>query len=157
VPRRGAGGDRKAPCRYKPACCSSQQKLDTKNREKNSKEELKNSVVRKMRLTILNRRQVIQRISRALFIKERDVIVNLSLDGFVTSHMQIHEQLSLDPAVDRLHGGIVGRCTGTRHGMRYAVHGKQIIEGLGSIDRTLIRVKNHLVFGMLLFQRNQII
>lgn len=51
------------------------------------------SVQGQIRLTILLRRQVIQRVGRALFIEEKDVVINFALKRLLASYMQVHRSM----------------------------------------------------------------
>lgn len=75
-------------------------------------------------ISVLFGSQIIQRISRTLFVKEVDVILNLLLYRLIAGYMNIHEHLCFDPTVDGLHCGIVCRRTDTAHRMCDAVHWK---------------------------------
>ena len=46
-----------------------------------------------IRLTILLRRRVIQRVGRALFIEEKDVVINFALNRLLASYMQVHRSM----------------------------------------------------------------
>ena len=71
--------------------------------------------------------------------------------------MKISEQLGLDPTVDRLHGGIICRSTGTGHGSDDSISGKEIVEGFGSINGTLIGVEDHRAAGECVFDLEEIV
>ena len=63
---------------------------------------------------------------------------------------------SLDPAIDRLHSGIIGWRSGTGHGANHVVHRQKLVVLLRGIHRTLIRMKDHLMFRETLLKRKEI-
>ena len=70
---------------------------------------------RRVRHSELNWRQIVKRIGRPLLIEESNIIIYLLLDRTLTGHVEVHEQIGIDPAVDRLHSSVVRRRTGTGH------------------------------------------
>ena len=101
-----------------------------------------------MRRLILLGRQIAQCIGRSLLIEERDVLVYLLFHGYLARHMEIHEHLRLDPAIDGLHRRIVRRRPRPRHGTRDAIHRQQLVECLRCINRALVGMENRFAFGM---------
>ena len=62
-----------------------------------------------MRFSVLLWSKIIQRIRRTLFIEKHNVVVNFLLYWFFAGAMEVHKQLSFNPAVNGLHGSIIRR------------------------------------------------
>ena len=58
---------------------------------------------------------VVQRVGRALLIKESDILSNFLFNLIVVCHMEIREQLGFHPTVDGLHRGIISGYSAARH------------------------------------------
>ena len=95
-------------------------------------------VVRCKLLPELLRSQVAQRVGWTLFIEESDVIVDFLFNAGIARHIEVHEHLRLDPAVDCFHCCVVCMRAGTRRGTDYIVHRQQLVEILGGIHAALI-------------------
>ena len=95
-------------------------------------------VVRSELLPELLGRQIAQRADRPLFIEENDVIVDFLFNAGIARHIEVHEHLRLDSAVDCFHCCVVCMRAGTRRGTDYIVHRQQLVEILGGIHAALI-------------------
>ena len=73
-------------------------------------------------LTILLGGKVIEGIGRALLIEEDHIFINFLDDRLITGHVQISENLSLNPAINRIHGSVIRRRAGAGHGAGDAIH-----------------------------------
>lgn len=64
------------------------------------------------RLAVLRVCQITQSVCWPLFVAKRDVVIYFLFHGHLARHMEVHEHLRIDPAVDGLHRRIVRRRLG---------------------------------------------
>lgn len=55
----------------------------------------------------MHRCQIVQRICRALFVKEKDIVIYFFFYGLITGNMKIHNKFSFYPTVNGFHGCVV--------------------------------------------------